>query len=86
MRSQRASTAIDHRWNRGELRKVARDGETLDALAFEVRACLVQFRLLARGERDFRAHLAQCFGHLQADSARAAGDDGDLAVEAQQIP
>jgi len=48
--------------------------QAFDIEAFEMRARLVEFVLLARGDGHARAHLAQRFGHLQTDPARAAGD------------
>ena len=51
---------------------------------FEMRARRVELVLLARGERDSRAHLAQRLGHLQADAARAARDDRGLAGEIEE--
>src|SRR5206468_1372353 len=39
---------------------------------------------LARADGDARAELAEHLGHLQAEPARAAGDEGDLALEIEE--
>ena len=40
---------------------------------------------LARGDRDLAAHLAQPLGDLQAQAARAAGDERHLALEVEEL-
>jgi hypothetical protein len=57
----------------------------LDAQAFQVRLGLRQFVGLARRDGEFGAHLAQRLGHLQAQAARAAGDQGDLAGQIEVV-
>ena len=63
-----------------ELRADVRAGR-LDAERAQVRRRRVELVPLARGDRHARPHLAERLGHLQAEAARAAGDQGDLAVE-----
>ena len=47
----------------------------VDALLREMLDRVIEFVLLARRERELRAHFAQRLGDLQAEAARAAGDD-----------
>jgi hypothetical protein len=46
---------------------------------------LLQVGGLARGQHDLGAGLAQRLGHLQAQAARAAGDQGRLAGQVEQF-
>ena len=57
----------------------------LDAGALQMRERFVELALLARGDRHFRAHLAERFGDLQPEAARAAGDEGVSSLEREQL-
>ena len=52
----------------------------------EMRGRFVELVLLARGHGHARAHFTQALRHLQADAARAAGDDRHLAAQVEEIP
>ena len=46
---------------------------------------LFELVLLARSQRQPRAHFAQRFGDLQPEAARAAGDDGDAPGQVEKL-
>jgi hypothetical protein len=50
-----------------------------------VRAASLQVGGLARAQHDLGAGLAQRLGHLQAQAARAAGDQGRLPGQVEEL-
>lgn len=76
---------IDQAGNLVELGEVVDHGQHFDALRFQVGLGFREFVGLARGDGQLGAHFAQCFGHLQAQATRTAGDQGDLAGEIKQL-
>mgnify|MGYP003694039445 CR=1 FL=1 len=54
-------------------------------LRLQVRRRLLEVAGLARGEQHARAGLAERLGDLQAEAARAAGDERGLAVQVEQL-
>ena len=61
------------------LAQVGGDPERLDACGLQVRRGFLEVAGLARGQHDARAGLAERLGDLQAEAARAAGDERGLA-------
>src|SRR5690606_26894586 len=57
----------------------------LHAELLQMRLGLGQFVGLARGDGHARAHLAQGLRHLQAEPARAAGDERRLAGQIEEL-
>jgi hypothetical protein len=66
-------------------RAVGGDPAGVDAGGLQVGHGLFQIGGLARTQHDARACLAQRVRHLQAQAARAAGDEGGLAREVEQL-
>ena len=64
---------------------VGGDPARVDAGGLQLGGGLLQVVGLARAQHDPRAGFAQRVGHLQAQAARAAGDQGGLAVEVEQL-
>ncbi len=54
-------------------------------LTLQVGSSFLQVAGLARREHDSRAGFAEGLGDLQAEAARAPGDEGRLALEAEQL-
>ncbi len=69
----------------GLLRSVGGDPAGVDAGGLQVGHGLFQVSRLARAEHDARTRLAQRMGHLQAQAARAAGDERGLALEIEEL-
>ena len=61
------------------------DGQHLDALAGQMRACFFELGGLARGDRHRGTHFTERFGDLQAQPARTAGDDRHPAAQIHQF-
>jgi hypothetical protein len=71
-----------------DLRRVGRigcDPACVDALGLQVGGGFFQVGCLARCEQDLGAGFAQRFGNLQTQATRAAGDDGGLARQVEQL-
>jgi hypothetical protein len=64
---------------------VGGDPARVDAACGQVRAGLFQVGGLARHQHDLGAGFAQRFGHLQAQAARAAGDQRGLARQVEGV-
>ncbi len=67
------------------LRRVGGDPARIDAVAAQLRARGFEFVGLARGEHQPRAHLAQRRRDLQAEAARAAGDQRGAAGQVEEL-
>ena len=64
---------------------VADIGSGIDLPLFQMGDGFVELVLLARGDRDPGAHLAERLGHLQAEAARAAGDERVPSPQAEKV-
>jgi hypothetical protein len=80
-----ARDRFDQRRHLVRLGEVVDYREGLDAAGREVSLGVLEFRRLARADRNPGAHLTQGFSHLQAEAARAAGDQRHLALELEQL-
>jgi hypothetical protein len=67
------------------LRAVGGDPARVDAGGLQLGRGLLQVFGLARAQHDPGAGLAERVGHLQAQAARAAGDEGGLAGEVEEL-
>ncbi|MNV92318.1 hypothetical protein D3C71_1868970 [compost metagenome] len=76
-----ADDLIDQRRDRRQIADIAGECLRIDAERPQVRDGGVEFVLLARGDRDLGAEFAERLGHLQAEAARAAGDERDAPLE-----
>ncbi len=84
-RPEAARGLLDHRRDGRGIRHVAHERQRFDAQGLQVRARLLQLVALARGERHPRAHLAQRLGHLEAQPAGAARDEGRPPGKVEQF-
>ncbi len=74
----------DHRVDRLLVRHVDADGDRLGAERPELGHRGGRFLRVARGDDDACAGPGQTAGHAQSDTAVAARDDGDLAVQVER--
>ena len=81
----RSSVSSARRRMSSSLRAVGGDPARVDAGGLQVGGGLLQVVGLARGQHDARAGLAQRLGHLQAQAARAAGDERGLAARGRTV-
>ena len=65
--------------------RIGRDPARVDALVLQVRGGFFEVARLARREHDLGAGFAERLGDLQAEAARAAGDQRVPASEVEQL-
>jgi hypothetical protein len=68
-----------------QLGQVVCDRQRIDALRRELRSGLLQFAGFTRADGDFRTHVRQPLGDLQAEASRAPGHQRHFAFEFEQI-
>jgi len=59
--------------------------ETYQSERAQMRGRFGELVRFPRRDREARAHLAQRFGHLQAEPARPAGNERDLSAEIEKV-
>ena len=76
---------LRHPHDLARLAHVGSDPERLDAALLQMPGRFLEVAGLARGEQDAGAGLAERLGDLQAEAARAAGDERGLAGKVEQL-
>ena len=69
----------------GRLARIGGDPARVDALVLQMRGGFLEVRGLARRQQHARAGLAERLGDLQAEPARAAGDDRRAAGKVEEL-
>ena len=80
-----AVDALDHGGDGGLVGDIGGHGDRLGAALFELGDRGERFGLVASDDRDRGAGFRQSAGHAEPDAAIAAGDDGHLAAEIEQL-